>query len=508
MEFAGLLRGPSGDTGDRSGATTRADLQLEPVFGAVVQGREEYDLLPIFRAPSGDLGVVEFRQAVFRDLERPAVRTAFEGFAGSLRSVRRSLALAQRLPVPYQGARWFLDAVREYVAAARRLSAALAAAEPRSRGLRELGEFLTEYLATAKFLRLAEESDRRGAAIAALRYTLRIEESRVTVGAFAGQAPFSAEVAATFARFPSGARERGTRAPRERPEMDPVEEAVQARVALLFPREFAELAAFRDREREFFDPTVARVDREIQFYLAWLDHVRRLTERGVPFCYPSLSERSKEERVLDAVDLALVGTRADPATTVVANDVAFHGAERILVVTGPNNGGKTTYARMVGQLHYVAQLGAPVPAREASLLLVDRVLTHFERGEPTADLRGNLLDELVRVHELLAVATDRSLLVLNETFGSAALEDALFLGREVLERIARRDALAVFVTFLDELAALGPATASLGSVVSPEHPEARTYRFRRQPATGQAYALALAERHGLTYEALRRRLPS
>jgi DNA mismatch repair protein MutS len=265
-------------------------------------------------------------------------------------------------------------------------------------------------------------------------------------------------------------------------------------------------ATFCSNHANYLDAAIQTFDREVQFYLAYRDYIGVCKAAGLNFCHPRVSSSSKAVHGEETFDLALAYKLATEHAQVVCNDFHLDGEERLIVVSGPNNGGKTTFARLFGQLHYLAKIGCPLPGRSAALFLYDRLFTHFEREENTKDLRGKLQDDLMRVYQILANASSRSVIIMNEIFSSTTLTDALFLSRRIIGEILERDVLCVCVTFIDELAHLGTQTVSMASEIKPGDPASRTYRVRRRVADGRAYAASIAEHYGLSYDRLKERL--
>jgi len=508
MPVISILFGRAAAVGDPPEPPFFSDLNLDQMFAGVAADREQYALAPFFRMPLHDSAAVEYRHEVLRDLEDQGTVAAVEAFAQRMRAVRDDLARAGKLRYRYQKEVWYLSAARGYCTAVGELAAALARADLVSRGLIAFRDFVVGYAASAAFTALAAEAAEVDKVLDGLAYCVNVKGPRVTVTRYESEADFSADVLATFAKFADGSVEDYRGKFRNWPEMDHVEEWIADRVARLFPAEFAALDSFCVQHRGFEDETVTTFDREVQFYLAYLDFIHPLKAAGLEFCYPQVSADGKETDVAGAFDLALAAKLAPRFRDVVSNDFRLSGQERIMVVTGPNHGGKTTFARMVGQLHYLASLGLPVPARRARLFLPDQVFSHFEREEDLATLRGKLADELVRIHDALRVATGRSLLVMNESFASTTLRDATLIGERILARMTELGLLGVYVTFVDELASATPACVSMVGTVNPDDPAERTYKIVRKPADGLAYATAIARKYRLTYPQLKERLAS
>lgn len=482
------------------------DLHLDQVVASVTNGREDYDLVGFFHRPLHSVDEVQYRHEVLRDLEHQDVRDLVRAFAEQIREMRKQLALAHKLHYRLQEEGWFLSAVTVYRDAVSRLAADLADACLESAGLTGLREHARSYVNSPAFGQLGADSDQLAEELDAIRYAIQTKGTRVRVARYEDATDLTDEVEQTFEKFKQSAVKNYRMNFRQYAELNHVEAQILGLVARLHPETFSRLEQYCTRYEDCFEKTIIRFDREIQFYLAYLEHIEPFQAKGLPFSLPEVMAGIKDVHAQDGFDLSLAAKLSDQSSSVVCNDFALTGAERILVVTGPNQGGKTTFARMFGQLHYLASLGLPVAAKQARLVLADGLFTHFEHEESLETLRGKFEDELVRIHDVLGQATGESLLIMNESFGSTTLQDALLVGTAVVGQIIDLDALCVFVTFVDELASLSDATVSLMSTVDPDDPARRTFKIDRKPADGLAFAAALAEKYGLSYESLKRRI--
>ena len=478
------------------------DLHLDEIVRSITAGRDTYDLVPFFRQIT-DIETVAYRQRVFHDLDRQEVVSVIRSFAAGMREVRTSRDLAAKAYYRHERERWVLASASTWCRTIAVLLDGLEAKEIEAPGLMGVRAYLRAYTASPAFVELATDAALVEEAFAGIRYRLRLETGKFTVSRALDEPDFGAELLATFERFKQGD---GREYPFEfsvSPQLNHIEAAVTERVARLFPAVFASLDAFFAAHTDFADPIIVRFDREVQFYVAYLEHIARLRRGGLGFSLPDVSETATAFTATGLFDLALASHLTGDQTSIVVNDIDAREPERLVVITGPNQGGKTTFARAIGQMHHLAAIGCPVPGTKVRIGLVDGIHALFERQENVEDLASKLEEDLRRMRAILGQLTERSLVIMNETFSSTTVGDQSFINREVLAAIGAARAWCVTVTFLDELASLGPSTLSMVSTVDPDNPARRTFRIIRRDADGLAYAMAVAEKHGLTYDQVR-----
>ena len=482
------------------------DLDLLGFLEGIIQKETHWDLAPWFYTPLQNTDQVRFRQEILKDLQKGDNLNIWDRFTDRICSLaQREQEEAEDL---HSGEPWrchdllygrILADGEDYVLAVSELEKKLLGMELCSQGLKQAEAYIQELVSSADFLDLSARQSSLRREMDGIQYIMQIRYGVIRVKKYEGEPDIAEQIAAAFQKFQGEDQKDYRQTLKEEPYADHVEAAVLRCLSRLWPREFEDLQDYAVAWVRHIPGALLKLCRELRFYVDWLRAIGPMADWGLPFCYPTLGEDRAWARQI--YDLALANRIG---SAVVRNDMDLEPGERTLVITGPNQGGKTTFARALGQVHYLASLGLSVPGTGAELQLPDRVLTHFPREETEVRGSGRLREELLRLGELLDCATDRSLLILNEIFSSTNAEEGLELGEDLLRRLEQKGTMTVLVTFLSELA--GPGRVSMVSGVDPLDPARRTFRLDRRPPENLTYAMTLARKYDLTYEQIQRRL--
>ncbi|WP_182914356.1 MutS-related protein [Paenibacillus sp. 1011MAR3C5] len=266
------------------------------------------------------------------------------------------------------------------------------------------------------------------------------------------------------------------------------------------------------------------LEAEFAFYIGAVKFIQRMRGLGLPMCRPAiLPMGQKEGRLYDNynVNLALrMSYKIDEGSLndrIVSNDVCFDEEGRIFILTGPNSGGKTTYAQAIGLTQVLMQCGLYVPCSRAEISPVDALHVYFNVEEQAALETGRLGVESKRIGEIFGAATSNSMVLLNEAFSSTSPGESFYLMKDIVSALKLLGVRAVVATHLHELAesidrineevegssklismvaGMKEATDHGGTLSN------RSYKVRPCRPQGKSFAMDIARQYGISFNQL------
>jgi MutS domain V len=200
-----------------------------------------------------------------------------------------------------------------------------------------------------------------------------------------------------------------------------------------------------DHVQGFFD----RLRTELAFYLGCLNLHDELTKFGAPTCFPVAVPVGTPR--FECRDLRDVGLCLATIKKVTGNDIT--GDEKsLIVITGANEGGKSTFLRSIGAAQVMMQAGMFVTARSFRANVRGGVFTHFKREEDATMTHGKFDEELARMNAIADYVTPTSLLLCNESFASTNEREGSQIARGIVDAMIESGVKVVYVTHLYELA--------------------------------------------------------
>lgn len=251
---------------------------------------------------------------------------------------------------------------------------------------------------------------------------------------------------------------------------------------------------------------------ELMFYLSFAKLISGLAEKGMRFCRPEIAPIGDRLCVIqDTFNLNLAlhmaGQGTDPNAEIILNDVRFDQNGRILILTGPNRGGKTVYTEAIGLAQVLFQAGLHIPGTSACISPVDAIFAHFPVDENQTVELGRLGEEAKRLNEIFAEATAHSLVLLNESLASTSFTEGLYIAQDVVKSLKYLEARALFNTHMHDLANFADTInvevqgdSRVVSLVTDLAEGKRSYKIKPGAPLGKSYARDIAMKYGICFE--------
>ena len=468
-----------------------SDLNIHQIINTITDGLDEYRLEDLYSQRPTQCSDAEYRIAVARDFWEREIHEMIDSFRIILTKVKRYLGIANSIRVASIRGKWKLDAAVEYIEAID-LLLRLSDKTVVSDGLKRILAWVQRYTQTDAFTNLREVSLALKKRVDNIAYSLKLDFVNNTV--LWSDDNCSEDVCAEFMRtfdkydLSHIIQEISAFADIH---MNVLEEKIFSILQKEYPDLLAELTVFDSHIDGFIHEKILAFERESLFFLSYVDFAKRLEDKGFPFSFPSFSDQRL--LIINGYDASLALVRNDP-TKIVKNDFEIIEGEANFLLTGPNQGGKTTFSRMIGQILFFSSIGLPVPCEKSDILWTNGLKTHFNIEENPSGDTGRLKEELIRLNRILATTPKKSVVILNELFSSTTTYDGLDMGKRILNLFEEKECICIYITHLFELADEACAVSLIAEISADCIP---TFKITRGPTAGNAFANRLLAKHRL-----------
>lgn len=231
--------------------------------------------------------------------------------------------------------------------------------------------------------------------------------------------------------------------------LDPRDEHGARALGQLRDQGLASVANAAAQAADHVDNFLIVLRRELAFYLGALNLAEQLRALDEPLCFPDPAPAETRQHTFKGLyDPCLALTMKKQ---VVANDGQANDKD-LVVITGVNQGGKSTFLRSIGLAQLMMQAGLFVPAESFAANLCSGVFTHYRREEDTSLQSGKFDDELKRMSRLADYLRPHALVLFNESFAATNEREGAEIARQIMDALLERRIKVFFVTHQYELA--------------------------------------------------------
>lgn len=473
------------------------DLNIDQLFKMIQDQAPGYDIKQMYYHFPKDAQEEDYRRCVYQDVKNPLNYDALENFSKEMRKLSKALASREEVESLLQISAWHVTAAYTYAKAVEDLQLRLKKLPIQSMGLKLLSEYLDEYVEQEEYVALKEKSYEIQQQLSSMRLILQIENNKITVTEGTLEGEYEAFLGSSLSenRSPFMGMLR----------MSELEEELFGIFRKKYPTIFDAIEKFPKAFPNFGEEMIFAFEKELQYYLAFYRFQKKMESWGYFLSTPE-SDANKAMEAKGMYDLALACSNYVRGMEVISNDFVYQDKELFFVVNGPNQGGKTTFARSLGQLVFFSKMGFDVPVAWANVHHFNALLTHFSVEESMETGQGKLMEELHRLAPMMKQNAKNSFVIINELFTTAAHYDGCVMGAKVLDHFMKSGGRGIYVTHLKELGDSVEGVVPMTAMLDGSKAHRRTYKILRSKIEEAGYAEDIVKKYQLTYEQLKERL--